>query len=306
MKRILLLGFILTLIPALTITPRAQNESLDSTSFAEPTPEILFTDADLDILLGPIALYPDPLLAVLLPAATHPLEIVRAVRYLDNGGPYEEIENQPWSDSVKALAHYPEVIRWMDENLDWTTQLGHAFLAQPEDVINAIQRLRALAQSLGNLPNTAEQIVEIHDGAIDITPVDAETIYQPAYDPYIVFTRAAAYGAGPYISFPRRLTAGAWLKHDWDWRSKRIVIWQKDHFRPQGWWRQPCKTRFASTHKFTEWSPKIRRGQPCSKFWTSRQTSAAQRPSSGSASATITRTHANGTVSRAPATPARK
>jgi hypothetical protein len=276
-KRLFLLLAVVLSFQSFIVPVRAQSEN-------EERPEIrLFSDADLDILLGPIALYPDPLLAVLLPAATHPVEIVVAVRFLNEGGLVEQIDEQSWSDSVKALAHYPEVIRWMDENLEWTTQVGNAFVAQPEDVINAIQRLRALAQSLGNLVTTAEQIVEASDGAIDIIPVEPEAIHQPIYDPYVVFTRAAAYGAGPYVSFPRRLPVGGWLKHDWDWRSKRIVVWQKEHSRPEGWWRQPCKTRFAG-HKFTEWAPRVRRGQACSKFWSSRQQSAGDRGArSGSA-----------------------
>ncbi|HUS33832.1 MAG TPA: DUF3300 domain-containing protein [Verrucomicrobiae bacterium] len=301
LNRILYLSLLLSLFPSIPLSSRAE----DAVEQATPEPR-LFSDSDLDILLGPIALYPDPLLAVLLPAATHPVELVVAVRYLDNGGDLAQIENQNWSDSVQALAHYPEVIRWMDENLEWTTQLGNAFVAQPEDVIAAIQRLRALAQSLGNLQTTNEQLIENEDGAIDITPIDAETIYQPAYDPYVIFTRASAYGAGPYMTFPRRLSAGNWLKHDWDWRNKRIVIWQTDNFRPQGWWRQPCKTRFTANYKFTEWSPKIRRGQPCSKFWTARGATGGHRPSSGAAPAPVTRTHANGTVSRTAAAPARK
>jgi hypothetical protein len=287
-KRIFLFLAVLLCFQIFNASPRAQSEDSER-------PEIkFFTDADLDVLFGPIALYPDPLLAVLLPASTHPVEVVVAARYLDNGGRYDQIEEQNWSDSVKALAHYPEVIRWMDENIEWTTQVGNAFLAQPEDVINAIQRLRSLAQSLGNLTTTPEQIVEISDGAIDIIPVEGDVIYQPTYDPYVVFTRAAAYGAGPYVSFQRRLPMGGWLKHDWDWRSKRIVVWQKDSFRPKGWWAQPCKTRFAS-HKFSEWAPP-RRGQVCSKFWTSRQQSGATRgarsSTGGGGSTTIVRQRA--------------
>src|SRR5207247_351104 len=135
--------------------------------------------------------------------------------------------------------YYPEVVRWMDENLEWTTQLGQAFLAQPEDVIDAIQRLRVLAQSLGNLQTTAEQIIETDDGAIDILPANPDAVYVPTYDPYVVYARPPFFGAGPHIRFGSRQPVGEWLKHDWDWPNRRIVVWSKEQFRPQTWWSKP-------------------------------------------------------------------
>src|SRR5436190_17519524 len=90
----------------------------------------LFTAEQLDQLLGPIALYPDALIALILPAATQSSDVVLAARYLSNGEGAAQIDDQPWDDSVKALAHYPEVVKWMDQNLAWTKQLGDAFVAQ--------------------------------------------------------------------------------------------------------------------------------------------------------------------------------
>jgi len=94
----------------------------------------------------PIALYPDPLVALVLPASTAPADVVLAARYVSGGGDASQIDGQPWDASVKALARYPDVIRWLDANLDFTQALGAAFAQQPADVMQSIQRLRAQAQ----------------------------------------------------------------------------------------------------------------------------------------------------------------
>src|ERR1035438_3898202 len=121
--------------------------------------------AQLDQLLGPIALYPDPLIAQILPASTLPTEIVLADRYVTSGGDPNQIDQQPWDSSVQALARYPSVLQWMDENLDWTTELGQAFLNQQQDVMDAIQRLRWSAYNLGNLQSTPQHQVIVDGGA---------------------------------------------------------------------------------------------------------------------------------------------
>ena len=113
------------------------------------------SDAQLDQLLGPIALYPDPLIAEILPASTFPTQIVLADRYVSGGGDPNQIDQQPWDASVQALARYPNVLKWMDDNLNWTTELGQAFLNQQQDVMNSIQRLRQSAYNLSNLQSTS-------------------------------------------------------------------------------------------------------------------------------------------------------
>ena len=105
---------------------------------------------ELDQIVAPIALYPDPLIALILPAATMPSDIVLANRYLVQNGDPAQIPNQPWDDSVKGLTHYPDLLKWLDQNLDWTSQLGSAYLAQPGDVIDAIQQLRLHARGQRN------------------------------------------------------------------------------------------------------------------------------------------------------------
>src|ERR1035441_10423431 len=89
---------------------------------------IVVRTAQLDQLLGPIALYPDPLIAEILPASTLPTQIVLADRYITGGGDPNQIGQQPWDASVQAVARYPSVLKWMDDNLNLTTELGQAFL----------------------------------------------------------------------------------------------------------------------------------------------------------------------------------
>src|SRR5580698_3767674 len=124
----------------------------------------LMSPEQLDQLVGPIALYPDPLIAEILPAATFPSEIVLADRYIGDGGDLNQIAAQGWDPSVQALGHYANILKWMDDNIAWTTQLGQAFQSQQPDVMNAIQELRAKAQNLGNLPSTPQETVVADDG----------------------------------------------------------------------------------------------------------------------------------------------
>ena len=189
--------------------------------------------AELDQMLGPIALYPDPLIADILSAATFPSQIVEADRYVGGGGDPSQIEQQPWDPSVQALAHYPNVLKWLDDNLAWTTQVGQAFASQQADVMASIQRLRAQAQSLGNLPSTAQETVVSDDGDIEIEPADPDDIYVPDYSPGAIY-----YQPGVYCTFGVGMPIGGWLIYDWDWRSHRVISWGRDHPRPGGWWHE--------------------------------------------------------------------
>jgi hypothetical protein len=159
----------------------------------DQAPTYSFTEQELDDLLAPIALYPDPLLAEMLPASTYPTEIADAAAWLESGGETSKIDEQSWDESVKAVAHYPEILALMDEDMDWTASLGDAFLNQPEDVTRSIQRLRAQARAAGNLVSTNEQRVNIEDDYIQIVPAEPEYIYVPEYAPSDVYTG----GAGP-------------------------------------------------------------------------------------------------------------
>jgi Protein of unknown function (DUF3300) len=138
------------------------------------------TAEQLDQLVAPIALYPDPLVAQILMAATYPLEVVEVDRWLQTpanaalkGDALTAVLQQhPWDPSIKSLAPFPQLLRVMDSNLQWTEQLGDAFLAQQADVMDAVQRLRQRAQAAGSLASTPQQTVSTEDQEITIEPED--------------------------------------------------------------------------------------------------------------------------------------
>jgi hypothetical protein len=207
-----------------------------------PAPVYQPLSADqLDQLLGPIALYPDPLLAEILPAATLPTQIVLADRYLNGLGDRDPIEQQPWDPSIQALAHYPAVLAWMDDNLNWTTQVGEAFLYQEPDVMQSIQRLRTSAYNLGNLQSTPSQQVIDDGGYIEIVPVDPQILYVPIYQPDQVYFVAA--NGAPFITFGGGWPVGPWLLGDFDWGHHSIFFWNHNHPRPDNWWHEPAARR---------------------------------------------------------------
>ena len=164
----------------------------------------------LEQLVAPIALYPDSLVAQVLMASTYPLEVVEAARWskanpgLEGDALEEALQKQSWDPSVKSLTAFPDVLIRMDEKLDYTTELGNAFLAQQKDVMDAIQRLRARAQTEGNLETTEQQKVIVEEAPpgseqttiINIEPSDPEVVYVPTYNPTVV------YGSWPYPSYP--------------------------------------------------------------------------------------------------------
>ena len=160
--------------------------------------------AQLDQLLAPIALYPDPLLGQVLMASTYPLEVVEAARWaadpanagLSGDALASALEPLDWDPSVKALVPFPSVLQMMNNRLDWTQKLGDAFLAQQVDVMDAVQRLRRQAQDAGKLTSTPQQTVTTEGELIYIEPASPDVLYVPAYDPGVV------YGPWPYPAYP--------------------------------------------------------------------------------------------------------
>jgi hypothetical protein len=197
--------------------------------------------AQLDQLLGPIALYPDPLIAQILPASTLPTQIVLADRYITGGGDPNQIGQQPWDPSVQALARYPSVLKWMDDNLNWTTDLGQAFINQQQDVMVSIQRLRAAASKVGNLQSTPQQQVITDGGNIEIVPADPQVIYVPVYQPDQVYYQTC-YGP-PFITFGIGFPIGVWLDYDFDWGNFNIIFWGNGYSRPSNWWHESSRQR---------------------------------------------------------------
>ena len=191
---------------------RAQNDSS-----AQP-----FSPDQLDNLLAPIALYPDPLLAQVLLAATFPDQIDEAARFCRGGASPDDIDTQPWDVSVKAVAHYPTVLYIMADGLDWTTALGKAYVSQTDDVLASIQRLRQEARNAGNLVTTPQQDVEVDDGDIEIWPAQPQYCYLPIYDPGLVFFGSGGIFGGPVVTFGGGYPIGVWLNRNFDWRHRRI------------------------------------------------------------------------------------
>ncbi|HET6515011.1 MAG TPA: DUF3300 domain-containing protein [Thermodesulfovibrionales bacterium] len=182
----------------------------------------LFTNQELDDLLSPIALYPDPLLAQMLPAATYPEELAAAAAWLRSGGDPSRIDEQFWEENVRAIAHYPDVLFMMTDDMDWTASIGDAFLNQPQDVTNSIQRLRWRAQNLGNLVSTDQQSVTTEGDYIEILPAQPQYIYVPQYNPSIIYVQRWTPGISPFIVFGFRLAIGGWLDLDFDWGHHHV------------------------------------------------------------------------------------
>ncbi len=189
----------------------------------------------------PLRLYPDPLLAELLPASTLPTQIVLADRYLVGGGDPNQTDAQPWDASVKAMAHYPSVLKWMDDNLNLTAQIGQAFLSQQTDVMASIQRLRATASKLGNLQSSPQQQVITDGSDIEIVPADPQVIYVPVYQPDQVYYDTP-YGP-PFINFGIGWPVGLWMDYDCDWGNGNLIFWGDGYARPANWWHESSRQR---------------------------------------------------------------
>ena len=160
---------------------------------------LLLSPDQLDNLVAPVALYPDPLLSQVLAASTYPLEIVEAQQWLGQNSNLQGAQlmdaarQQNWDPSVQALVAFPDAFRLLANDIRWTTDLGNAFLAQQADVMSAVQRMRARARANGRLTTTPQQVVtmDTQDGqnAIEIQPADPQVIYVPIYSPSYVWGR---------------------------------------------------------------------------------------------------------------------
>lgn len=206
-----------------------------------------FSKQQLDQMLAPIALYPDDLLSNVLMAATYPLDVVEAERWrsdpanakLQGDALVDALKSKSWDPSIKALVQFPDVLKMMSEQLDWTQNLGDAFLAQQDDVMNEVQFLRQKADASGHLRTNSQQTVTQDDGAYIIRPAEPDTVYVPIYEPAVV------YGPWWYPDYPPyywgypgavftdgyfwgatgiAVAGGIWGWNHWDWRHRRIDI----------------------------------------------------------------------------------
>jgi len=213
-----------------------------------------FRQEELDQMLAPIALYPDELLVQVLMAATYPLEIVEAARWvqanqnLSGDRLAAALEQQDWDPSVKSLVNFPSVVQMLNDRLDWTQRLGDAFLAQKDQVMDTVQKLRQRAQAQGYLRSTSQERVAVdpESQAIDIEPADPQEMYVPAYDPTVVYGPWWWPAYPPYYYYPPGLviTGGfigfgvalgvawgyAWGGFDWHRHNVSINVTRNVHF----------------------------------------------------------------------------
>jgi hypothetical protein len=231
MKKLLIVLNVLLLGILVAAPVRAQDEPPWPDDAAVLVDDELFSPEELDGLLAPIALYPDPLIAQILPAATFVDQIDAAARYVRLYGSAARIDDQPWDVSVRAVAYYPEVLYMMDRKYDWTVALGQAYLNQPDEVMEAIQRLRYRAQEMGNLSSTPQQTVVVEENYISIIPAQPSVIYVPVYDPLLVYWERP-YPTYGFITFGVGFSIGVWLNRDCDWRRHRIYY---HGWKGRGW-----------------------------------------------------------------------
>jgi len=174
-------------------------------------PGPLLSPEQLDNLVAPVALYPDPLLGEVLAASTYPLEIVEVQQWLQQNRNLQGAQlvdaakQQNWDPSVQALVAFPDAMNLLSHDIRWTTDLGNAFLAQQADVMSAVQRMRVRARANGNLASTPQQIVTTDNqegqSAIEIQPANPQVIYVPVYQPEYVFG-PPVWGAYPDLWYP--------------------------------------------------------------------------------------------------------
>ena len=227
----------------LTPSTRAQDPSEPPQASA---PQL--SQAQLDQMLAPIALYPDDLLGQVVMAAGYPLEVVDADRWLEDTGNAAlrgddlttALGQVSWDPSVKSLVQFPQVLHMMDAQLDWTEALGEAFIADPSAVMDSIQRLRRQARAGGKLATNPQEVITEQDSQIIIAPATDQTVYVPDYEPSVVYGAWAwpdyppydfpndfgpcAYDDFGYCWFGVGIYAPFWGWDRWDWRNRRIDI----------------------------------------------------------------------------------
>lgn len=216
-----------------------------------------FTQQELDQMLAPVALYPDSLLGQVLMASTYPLEVVMADRWIKQNpnlkgkALIDAADRKNWDASVRALVAFPDVLAMMSEKMEWTQDLGDAFLSQPEDVSDTVQKLRDRAFKAGNLKTTEQQTVIVEREIIRIEPASPQVIYVPYYDPLWVYGTWWWPAYPPYVIHPYRpavvvapgviwfgigFTVGAfWTAHvwgHWDWHHHRVYVNPNYYGRP--------------------------------------------------------------------------
>jgi len=236
----------------------------------------------IDQLTAPIALYPDRLLTNVLIASTYPIEVVSAANWLETnkGQSGDALNNaaaqQTWDDSIKALVNVPVVLNMLSKNIEWTNKLGETFLAQQQDVMASIQRLRKQAKAAGKLESSDKQKVSVEGEMIYIEPVEEEAMYVPYYDPYEYYGSWAWDDYPPYYwpappgygfwrgFFTAAIIAGIW-NGTIDWPGGDINIGNKvEHWNRRGGdgqkWRHNAEHRRGMNYTRSDLQNRFDRG----------------------------------------------
>lgn len=180
----------------------SNNQTPTTASTVDATGLQQFSQAELEQILAPIALYPDTILSHILVSATYPLEVIQAERWtvqntnLEGSTAVEAVSDKDWDPSVKALVAFPNVLKRLSENLEWTQKLGDAFLQNEEKVLASVQSLRQRAYDEGSLDKMEKVSVTQENNAISIAPIEKEIVYVPYYDTRVV------YGSWFWPSYP--------------------------------------------------------------------------------------------------------
>ena len=193
-KRLGILWVFLALLSAAALAQSTEPEGVENAAASD---DFLLTQAELENLVAPVALYPDTLLIQILVASTNPMQVIKSDRLLAvNEGEEPEaikaaVEAEGWDESVEVLAvAFPEVIEDMALHIEWTETMGDAMLAQSDDVMTAVQTMRSQAINSGALTSGEEQTVEVtEEEDIVIQPADPEVVYVPQYDPEVVYVQ---------------------------------------------------------------------------------------------------------------------
>jgi len=238
------------LIPGEWVISARAAQTATEQKAAAPEAAVKLSNDQLDSLVAPIALYPDPLLSQTLVASTYPLEVVQLQQWLEKNKDLkdealaEAVKKQDWDPSIQAMAALPDVVKRLADDIKWTTDLGNAFLVQQSDVMEAVQRMRKKAQDKGNLKPSEEQKVETKvvesKEVIVIEQANPQVIYVPSYNPTVVYgppiypyppiyyPPPGYYAAGMAISFGIGIAMGAFWGGGWGyhcgWGGNNINI----------------------------------------------------------------------------------
>ncbi|MCU1233961.1 MAG: hypothetical protein JWP63_1928 [Candidatus Solibacter sp.] len=254
MKWYLQQGIALVLSWCLLLVGTGDGFAYQANPASQPAQAAQQSPEQLQQLVAPIALYPDALIAQILPAATYPDQVLEAGKWMEQHKDLQgdelakEVDKQSWDASLKALTQFPAVLANMSRNLAWTSELGDAYVNQQQDVSQAVQTMRERAKQAGNLNTTPQEKVEAKGKTIVIEPAETNMVYVPQYDPWLVYGAPLAIFPGWYsypglfldgpgigfgLGFGVGLFAGfGWGWHNWgfDWHHGGRVVYNHNTY----------------------------------------------------------------------------